>query len=229
MALPRCSTRIRPGRSSNRRRLRRCRWRAGRGRRRRRRGAATGVPEACFGRWPIEEGPPSASTPIRRARRGGLACHRWEPPRDPQIPFLWCRLDPERAASTARSGAWVGPARATTERRVRASDRRSCESSSRGGGLRLRRKGVAEPARGVVEARSGGPRGDLEHFGDLHEGQPEVVMQDEDRPLLDREPRNARSSSSRSAKAALPSGVDGPSMGRTRTEAIHGRARWDSS
>ena len=39
-----------------------------------------------------------------------------------------------------------------------------------------------------MKARSGCPRGDLEEFGDLHEGQPEVVVQDENRPLIDRKP-----------------------------------------
>jgi hypothetical protein len=58
----------------------------------------------------------------------------------------------------------------------------------RGDRLLLDREGVAEPGDGVVETRSGRPRGDLEKFGDLHEGQPEVVMQDEDRPLFDGEP-----------------------------------------
>ena len=49
-------------------------------------------------------------------------------------------------------------------------------------------RAVAESGEGVVESRSGRPRGDLEEFRDLHEGQPEVVMQHEDRPLFDREP-----------------------------------------
>ena len=35
--------------------------------------------------------------------------------------------------------------------------------------LRFRREGVAECAGGVVQARSGRARGDLEHLGDLHE------------------------------------------------------------
>jgi len=39
-----------------------------------------------------------------------------------------------------------------------------------------------------MKARSGCPRGDLEEFGNLHEGQPEIVVQHEDRPLLDRKP-----------------------------------------
>ena len=56
------------------------------------------------------------------------------------------------------------------------------------GGLALGRQGVAESAGGVVQARSGRARGDLQHLGDLHERQPEVVVQDEDRPLVDREP-----------------------------------------
>lgn len=38
-----------------------------------------------------------------------------------------------------------------------------------------------------MEARSSGPGGDAEQVGDLDEGQPEVVVQDEDRPLVDRD------------------------------------------
>ena len=56
------------------------------------------------------------------------------------------------------------------------------------GGSAFGRQGVTEPARGVVQSRSGRARGDLQHLGDLHERQPEVVVQDEDRPLVDREP-----------------------------------------
>src|SRR5262245_61278886 len=36
-----------------------------------------------------------------------------------------------------------------------------------------------------MQSRSGRARGDAEELGDLHEGQPEVVVQDEDRALLD--------------------------------------------
>ena len=94
-----------------------------------------------------------------------------------------------RAASTARSGAWVGPAleprsSGAFERAIVGHARRP----SRAIGLRFGREGVAEPARGVVQSRSGRARGDLEQLGDLHERQPEVVVQDEDRPLIDREP-----------------------------------------
>jgi hypothetical protein len=38
-----------------------------------------------------------------------------------------------------------------------------------------------------METRSGRPRGDAEQFGNLDEGQPEVVVKDEDGPLLHRE------------------------------------------
>jgi hypothetical protein len=38
-----------------------------------------------------------------------------------------------------------------------------------------------------VESRSSRPRRDAEGVGDLDEGQPNVVVQDEDRSLLDRE------------------------------------------
>ena len=53
-------------------------------------------------------------------------------------------------------------------------------------GLALGRQGVAESACGVVQSRSGRACGDLQHLGDLHERQPEVVVQDEDRTLVDR-------------------------------------------
>ncbi len=57
-----------------------------------------------------------------------------------------------------------------------------------GDGLGLGRQGVAESGDGVVESRSGGPGRDAEQLGDLDQGQPEVVVQDENRPLFDREP-----------------------------------------
>ena len=40
-----------------------------------------------------------------------------------------------------------------------------------------------------MESRSGRARGDLQELGDLHERQPEVVVQDEDGTLVDRNPR----------------------------------------
>ena len=54
-------------------------------------------------------------------------------------------------------------------------------------GLRFGQQGLAESSDGVVESRAGGTRGNVENLGDLDEGQPEVVVQDEDRPLFDRE------------------------------------------
>ena len=81
-----------------------------------------------------------------------------------------------------------------------------------------------------MESRSGRPGGDLEEFGDLHEGQPEVVVQDEDRSLFDREPAECPLEF-----VAIGDGVGavrasiGPSTGRTRTFAVQRRARCDSS
>ena len=98
------------------------------------------------------------------------------------------------------------------------------------GGLGLRREGVAEPAGGVVQARSGRPRRDLEHLGDLDKGQPEVVVQDEDRPLVDREPAEgplqfvAVGESRAPVRRRWP--VDGQDADGGRPS---GRARWDSS
>jgi len=54
-------------------------------------------------------------------------------------------------------------------------------------GLRVGHHGLAESSDGVMESRAGCARGDVEDLGDLYERQPEVVVQDEDRPLLDRE------------------------------------------
>ncbi len=82
---------------------------------------------------------------------------------------------------------------------------------------------------GVVQARSGRPRGDLQHLGDLHERQPEVVVQDEDRPLLDREPAERPLQFVAVGQGVARSGVESPFMGSTRTVATHGRARCDSS
>jgi hypothetical protein len=80
-----------------------------------------------------------------------------------------------------------------------------------------------------MKSRSGCTRRDAEQLGDLHERQPEVVVQDEHRPCSTVRRRYARSSSSRSAIADVPSGAPGMSMGRTVTDARHGRVRWDSS
>ena len=55
-------------------------------------------------------------------------------------------------------------------------------------GSAIRHEGVTESGERVMQSRSGRSRGDLEKLGDLHEWQPEVVVQDEDRPLFDREP-----------------------------------------
>ena len=55
-------------------------------------------------------------------------------------------------------------------------------------GLGIGRQGGAQADERVVQPGSGCPRGDLEELGDLHEGQTEVVMEHEDRTLLDVEP-----------------------------------------
>jgi len=54
-------------------------------------------------------------------------------------------------------------------------------------GVRFGQQGRAESSDGVMESRAGGTRRDLENLGDLDERQAEVVVQDEDRPLFDRE------------------------------------------
>ena len=105
------------------------------------------------------------------------------------VPFLWCRFDPEERGldgavrRLGRAGLDPRPGGAF-ERAIVGHARRPPWTAGSALGL----EGVAESARGVVQARSGRPRGDLQHLGDLHERQPEVVVQDEDRPLVDREP-----------------------------------------
>ena len=80
-----------------------------------------------------------------------------------------------------------------------------------------------------MQSRSGRAGGDLEHLGDLHERQPEVVVQDEDGPLVDREPAEGPLELVAVGDGRVPSGVDGRSIGRTRTFAVQWRARCDSS
>ena len=83
-------------------------------------------------------------------------------------------------------GPATAPLRATIERRVRAIDRRSCEASF------LDRRGVAQqchakPGQRVVQAGTGSPRRNFQELGDLHQREADVVMQDEDRTLLERQ------------------------------------------
>ena len=122
------------------------------------------------------------------ATRAGSG-HLGQPPRDPKIPFLWCRFDPEEGGL---HGAVRRLGRAGLEPRPSGAFERAIVGHARRPpwtvGLRVGRQGVAEPASGVVQSRSGRARGDLQQLGDLHERQPEVVVQDEDRPLVDREP-----------------------------------------
>ncbi len=141
---------------------------------------------------------------IRRSRSCGVVSMR--------------RSAPRRRAPAPGSDR----SRPTTERRVRAIDRRSCEPSSLDDGLRVGDERLTEPGGRVMESRSGRPGRDLEEFGDLHEGQPEVVVQDEDRSLFDREPAERPLQFVAIGDGVVPSGVDGPSTGRTRTFAVHG-------
>ena len=119
----------------------------------------------------------------------GRSGHVGQPPRDPQIPFLWCRLDPEERGfdgavrRLGRAGLDPRPSGAF-ERAIVGHARRPSWTAGSGSAVRASRS----PRDGVVQSRSGRARGDLEHLGDLHERQPEVVVQDEDRPLVDREP-----------------------------------------
>ena len=104
------------------------------------------------------------------------------------VPFLSSRLDPGEGGLDGPVG---GASRPLFEPRSSGAVERSivghASRPSRAIGIRHGREGVPEPVDGVVESRSGRARGDAEQLGDLHERQPEVVMQHEDRPLLDRE------------------------------------------
>ena len=129
----------------------------------------------------------------------------------------------------ARSGARVGPT-SIHERAARSIVRSSfMRAVLPGPRLVPVDEGVAKPGGGVVQSGAGRARGDAEELGDLHERQPEVVVQDEDRPLLDREPaeRPLQFVAVGDGGSAVRGG--GPSTGRTRTFAVQWRARCDSS
>jgi hypothetical protein len=85
---------------------------------------------------------------------------------------------------------------------------------------RVDRQGVAKLGDGVVPARSGRPSRDLEELGDLDEGQPEVVVQHEDRALFDREPAEGPPQFVAVDDGVGSVGSAGPSAGRTRTLAV---------
>ena len=93
----------------------------------------------------------------------------------------------------------------------------------------LGREGVAEPGDGVMQARSGRPRGDLQQLGDLHERQPEVVVQDEDRPLLDRELAERPLQFVAVGEGVARVRRRGPVHGQHADGRRQGRARCDSS
>ena len=80
-----------------------------------------------------------------------------------------------------------------------------------------------------MQSRAGRPRRDVERLGDLDEGQPEVVVQDEDGPLLDREfpepPLELIPVDDREAGVR----VGRPSDGRARMFATHRLVRRDSA
>src|SRR5687767_9600759 len=78
-------------------------------------------------------------------------------------------------------------ARARSEHSARTSGRRSCQTALLDGDRRTGQHGRAQRASGVVKSRSGGPRRDAERLGNLDQGQPEVVVQDEDSPLVERD------------------------------------------
>ena len=106
------------------------------------------------------------------------------------VPVVWFRCGGARRRQRAMAPASARP-RSTTGRRVRASGASSVmRVVLRGLWLRTPHQPQGRPGVRVSRSASAiGPRPrDLEHLGDLHERQPEVVVQDEDRPLVDREP-----------------------------------------
>ena len=70
---------------------------------------------------------------------------------------------------------------------------------------------------------------DAEKLGDLHQRQPEIVVQDEDRALLDREPAEGPLQFVAVVDDAGAIRGGRPVGGTTRTLANQGRARRDSS
>jgi hypothetical protein len=80
-----------------------------------------------------------------------------------------------------------------------------------------------------VESRSGRARGDAEQLGDLHERQPEVVVQDEDRALLDGQVPEGSFQLVAIANPQQAAESPGSSIGKVVTDVRHERVRWDSS
>ena len=146
-------------------------------------------------------------------------------------PVLGCRLDAEQGGLDRRLRC-LGRSD-LDERASGAFERAIVGHAERPSGRRCARpdglEDLPEGGDGVVEPRSGGPGRDPEELGDLDEGQPEVVVQHEDRALLDRQPAE-------SPLQFIAVGQDGAAIrGRRtverqpRTWAVHGRARRDSS
>ena len=180
-------------------------------------------------------GPRSANAPARIMRR-------WRPaPRCVQksgmrgastgpspVPVGVVGDEVEHGVDDVRWAA-VGPT-SIHDRAARSSERSSVmRGVLRGRWLGIGPQRVAQADERVVQSRSGRARGDLQQLGDLHERQPEVVVQDEDRPLVDRKPAERPLQLVAIDDPSASSGVVGPSMGRTRTFAVHWRDRCDSS
>ena len=155
-------------------------------------GAALGDGSPPTPRWlgwsRYRNAPPTKSTPMMAAtaRRVGVNIvgnlHGTRRSRSWDVVWIW-----RSAASTTRSGASVGPTSShdrAARSRERSSVMRGVLPGSWAGHPRRGRRGAAG---GVVQARSGRPGRDAEHLGDLDQGQPEVVVQDEHRSLVDRE------------------------------------------
>ena len=82
--------------------------------------------------------------------------------------------------------------------------------------------GRAQRPGGVVQSRAGRPGRDAEGLGDLDQGQPQVVVEDEYRALLDVQALECPVECVAIGDAeTISSGPAGPSTGRARTFAAH--------
>ena len=123
-------------------------------------------------------------------QRLGESAHVDEPPRVRENPVLSSRSDGQEdgvdGLGRRAIGARLEPiARGAQELAVVAHAGSSPWSGLEGARLV---ECDAERTGGVVESRSGGAVRDAERLGDHHEGQAHVVVEDEHRPLVEREP-----------------------------------------
>ena len=164
------------------------------------------------------------------AGRASESRHLGEPPRDPEIPFLGGRLDGEEDAIER---ALRGPVGSVLEPVGDGALELSVAHATCPSRLLCLRatflEGGPQGAGGVVESRTRRPVRDPESLGHRHEGQAHVVMEDEDRALVERQPAERLLQLVACGDAVHSSTSFARSIGMTRTVAAHRRLRGASA